>query len=429
MDRSRTPTPPSNAPLFEQSLKRKISELEQGQGSILKDGSSPMQMSKLLDLSTRMRKRFRRLISLFMFYFVITVCFWGTAEFLLSYLATRGVALETGDTLAFISVGNFLGTCIAHVILWYWKKTSWASFIAPPPPSTRSFSPTTLVQVAPATLDEDDGRLSISDPSSAPTSPPTSQSSLESAKDPQKNRFNRVRSLMKKPVFLKDAFKLSFLSGFIGSVAPLGYYKLSMAGGQASTVAPLISLYVIVPTILGLVVLKERKSILKFLGIGLAIAAVVLFALGGGGSHWSLLSAQNFGFFSLGFFGWGISYFIRGIAASKVVDFGHLLLMATAGLMFGNYILIVFVFGLKTFSFSIGHILTTCSGLFQVLGDLGFFLLSKEGQEASKVVPLTGTYILLPCILGFVFLKDTVTVMKIIAIFLSLLAQGFLGAS
>jgi len=191
----------------------------------------------------------------------------------------------------------------------------------------------------------------------------------------------------------------------------------------------LISLYVIVPTILGLFVLKERKNPQKFIGIICAIVAVCLFALGGSTQHWSLLNVKSMGYFSLGFFGWGISYFIRSIAASKDAEFSHMLLMATAGLMFGNYSLIVFVYGMSPFTLTKSHALTMLSGCSQVLGDLGFFLLSKEGKEASRVVPLTGTYILLPTLLGFIFLHDIVTVTKVIAILLSLFALVLLGAS
>lgn len=339
----------------------------------------------------------RSFASIFMVYFAITILFWGSGDFLLSYLASQSESLSGGDTLAFLSVGNLIGTCISKIILWRWKKSSWSNFIS----------------------SDEDLVLPISKVPSI----------HEDGQNTSTSTFTRIRSLVKKPEFLNDAFKLSFISGVIGSVAPLGYYMLSVGGGEASTIAPLISLYVIVPTILGLFVLKEKKNLFKFAGIICAVAAVFLFAIGGGAKHWSLLSFRNIVFFCLGFFGWGISYFIRGIAAKKAVDFGHLILMATCGLMFGNYLLVIFVFGIHPFEFTKSHALTVVAGSCQVLGDLGFFLLSKEGKESSKVVPLTGTYILVPSILGFVFLKDTVTIPKILGIILSISALGLLGAS
>lgn len=97
--------------------------------------------------------------------------------------------------------------------------------------------------------------------------------------------------------------------------------------------------------------------------------------------------------------------------------------------MFGNYCLILFWFGVKSVALTLGHLLTVFAGMSSIVGDLGFFLLSREGKEASKVVPLTGTYILIPSILGFVFLKDAVTVIKIVGIVISIVALVILGAA
>lgn len=81
-----------------------------------------------------------------------------------------------------------------------------------------------------------------------------------------------------------------------------------------SAVAPLISLYILVPTILGLVFRNEKKTPVKIIGILLALTSIgmkmifydlqiVLFALGSGGS-WSLLTITNFLYYLLGFFGY-----------------------------------------------------------------------------------------------------------------------------
>jgi len=351
----------------------------------------------------------------FILYFSITVIAWGTQDFLLSYMASKEFSLGTGDTLAFLAIGQLLGMILSKIVLWRWKRHVPIEKLVHPIHETAKVSPLS----DPKTV-ELGGALVLS----------KDQESGEKKVHARKlSRFASIRSLLKTPVFLTDAYKLCFISGVIGSISPLGYYMLSVNGGQASAVAPLISLYVIVPAILGLVFLKERKSPIKLIGIAIAITAVVLFAMGGGGTNWALLTGENVMWFLFGFLGWGISYFIRGLAATKVVDFGHMLLMATAGLMFGNYCLIMFWFGVDSLTPTLSHLLTILAGMSAVIGDLGFFLLSKEGKEASKVVPLTGTYILLPSILGFVFLHDSVTVLKIVAICLSLVALVLLGAA
>lgn len=97
--------------------------------------------------------------------------------------------------------------------------------------------------------------------------------------------------------------------------------------------------------------------------------------------------------------------------------------------MFGNYLLIVFWFGVYSLHITLGHLLTILAGTSSIVGDLGYFLMSKEGKEASKVAPLTGTYVLIPAILGFAFLKDTITVVKIIGIIIAILSLVLLGAS
>jgi len=382
--------------------------------------------SKLKKLQSKVIKYFKNLSGIFFLYFLVTVLFYGLQDFILSLLAYKNITLSTGDTLAFLTIGNLIGTILAKVILNRWKLSRWAKIMQADHDNAE----------AKKTLIEEFDLKDIESPSITPTSSEHGPSSkvhpfMEDIESPPKKRlskFDKIRSLLKTPEFLKDTFKLCFLSGLINSVAPLGYYMLSVNGAEASTVAPLISLYVIVPTILGLIVLKEKKSILKFTGIIFALGAVVLLALGAG-PNWTLLNYSNMFYFSLGFFGWGIAYYIRGLAALKGIDFEHMILMCTAGLILGNYLLINFWFGVNSLKFSKEHALTMLAGCSGVIGDVGFFLLSKQGKEASKVVPLTGTYILVPSILGFVFLNNTVTIFKIVGIVVSLLALGLLGAS
>lgn len=74
-----------------------------------------------------------------------------------------------------------------------------------------------------------------------------SGSSQGSNSTPTKNnRFTRMKKKLKLPgtnsihfphskAFLTDAYKLCFVSGVLGSIAPLGYYMISLNGGEAST--------------------------------------------------------------------------------------------------------------------------------------------------------------------------------------------------
>lgn len=56
-----------------------------------------------------------------------------------------------------------------------------------------------------------------------------------------------------------------------------------------------------------------------------------MYKRGGSRTGGSLMRAENIGYFFIGFLGWGIAYFLRALAATKVKNFGFMLLMATAG--------------------------------------------------------------------------------------------------
>eukprot|EP01116_Phalansterium_solitarium_P025673 TRINITY_DN9935_c0_g1_i1.p1 TRINITY_DN9935_c0_g1~~TRINITY_DN9935_c0_g1_i1.p1 ORF type:complete len:187 (+),score=16.11 TRINITY_DN9935_c0_g1_i1:119-679(+) len=68
------------------------------------------------------------------------------------------------------------------------------------------------------------------------------------------------------------------LNGISQAVADLFYYKLSDRGMSVSTLGPLTSTFVIVPTVLGILLLKESVSKKKILGLVLGIAAAYLLA-------------------------------------------------------------------------------------------------------------------------------------------------------
>jgi drug/metabolite transporter (DMT)-like permease len=97
----------------------------------------------------------------------------------------------------------------------------------------------------------------------------------------------------------------------------MGYYELSVNGAEASLLSPLLGLYVIIPTLIGLIFLKERKTPLKLLGVLLGGISVLLLGFGAafGADKWSLLTPSGGIYFSIAFLSYGISYFLRGIAS------------------------------------------------------------------------------------------------------------------
>ncbi len=67
---------------------------------------------------------------------------------------------------------------------------------------------------------------------------------------------------------------IAFLSGAAAGLATVFFY-LAMKKGPASVVIPLTGMYIIVPTVLGYLVLKEPLNLKHLIGLGFAILAVL----------------------------------------------------------------------------------------------------------------------------------------------------------
>ncbi len=68
------------------------------------------------------------------------------------------------------------------------------------------------------------------------------------------------------------------LIGVLFVVGNAAFYRL-LQTGQVSRLAPLTALYVAIPVLLGVVVLRERLSAAQWLGAALAVIAAVLLAM------------------------------------------------------------------------------------------------------------------------------------------------------
>eukprot|EP00027_Filamoeba_sp_ATCC50430_P011246 CAMPEP_0168562276 /NCGR_PEP_ID=MMETSP0413-20121227/12037_1 /TAXON_ID=136452 /ORGANISM="Filamoeba nolandi, Strain NC-AS-23-1" /LENGTH=128 /DNA_ID=CAMNT_0008593693 /DNA_START=265 /DNA_END=648 /DNA_ORIENTATION=+ len=68
----------------------------------------------------------------------------------------------------------------------------------------------------------------------------------------------------------------AIVNGIAFTVADIAYYKLSRSGVDVSTLGPLTSLYVVVPILLGVTVLKEPVTPKKAVGLFLAVIAIYI---------------------------------------------------------------------------------------------------------------------------------------------------------
>jgi len=78
---------------------------------------------------------------------------------------------------------------------------------------------------------------------------------------------------------------VAVLAGVLITVADLGYYKLADSGMDVSIVGPISSLYILVPALLGVVILKEPLSSRKVIGVLLALLAMYFLSTSDNSPH------------------------------------------------------------------------------------------------------------------------------------------------
>lgn len=125
--------------------------------------------------------------------------------------------------------------------------------------------------------------------------------------------------------------------------------------------------------------------------------------------------------FLISFFGWGLAGFISKLATNKIGEksvFWDIIGYFPAVLI---YSLIVFKTKELFSGDKLGIFFGILSGFIGVFGLIGFYILLSK-KEASIAVPLTALYPVLTSILAFIFLKESLTLTKIIGIILAMIA-------
>jgi transporter family protein len=75
----------------------------------------------------------------------------------------------------------------------------------------------------------------------------------------------------------KHGMFYAFITGILGGLGNITFFKSLTMGGRAAVVVPMTSLSPLVTVILAFIVLRERLSTSQF--IGLAVAAVAIYLL------------------------------------------------------------------------------------------------------------------------------------------------------
>lgn len=121
------------------------------------------------------------------------------------------------------------------------------------------------------------------------------------------------------------------------------------------------------------------------------------------------------------FISWGLSFFISKMATNKIGEKSVFWDMIGYFPTVIIYSLIVFKARVLVTGDKTGIILGILSGFIGAFGLIGFYILLTK-KEASTIVPLTALYPILTAVLAFIYLKESLTVAKIIGIILALAA-------
>jgi len=130
-------------------------------------------------------------------------------------------------------------------------------------------------------------------------------------------------------------------------------------------------------------------------------------------------------------FGWGLSVFTMGFLG-KTLSFETAMFYQNIG-AFCIGIVFNFIQWISTGVFvEVGwrwdFFFAAVNGLFFAAADISYYQLSKTGLDISSIGPMSSLYILVPVVLGVLFLKESFTLKKFLGVCLALGAIYLLGS-
>jgi len=119
---------------------------------------------------------------------------------------------------------------------------------------------------------------------------------------------------------------------------------------------------------------------------------------------------------------WGLAVFLMKIAGQGVGPY------TSAVFALPGYLIITsFVFGRADYHISRPHWAAMGVGALYVLGNMAYYKLAAS-VDVSRLAPVTAMYVLIPVVLGWLFLREPITTQRIIGILLAVGALYFLPA-
>ncbi|EDQ84305.1 uncharacterized protein MONBRDRAFT_30384 [Monosiga brevicollis MX1] len=237
--------------------------------------------------------------------------------------------------------------------------------------------------------------------------------------------------------FKAPAVRTGFMAGALNGIGVLGFVALNgIEEGEASSIAPFSSLYVLIPILYGLIVRREKLTAQKAIGVTVGVLSTVSFIYSGsiplGVNRPDIVLAAM-----ACFVGWGgcIPFYHHmstwpesSFAAAYIVNiltFGMVGLVPT--LFTAPMLPDVRELGMLEIFNRSRNLLGAgaCDGL----SSLAFIAMSAAYPEDSVVVgTLSSLYVIFPTVVGLLWLGESRTTGKIVAVALGLLSSGLLSA-
>lgn len=119
---------------------------------------------------------------------------------------------------------------------------------------------------------------------------------------------------------------------------------------------------------------------------------------------------------------WGMAMFLMKIAGQMLGPYTALLFTLP-----GYLLIIPFAAGRANFNLSARHALPVVIGMLYTIGNIAYYRLC-ETQDVSRIAPATALYVAITVILGWVLLREDISMQRVLGIVFAGLALYLLSA-
>ena len=214
---------------------------------------------------------------------------------------------------------------------------------------------------------------------------------------------------------------LALASGILSCLGNIAYFDVLNRGAKAAAVIPVTALYPAVTVLLAVPLLKERVSVLQWLGIALSLAAIYFFNVPTDDSLVSTWIVFALGPIVL----WGVCGLLQKMAtnhiSARLSAIWFLLAFLPVAVITLAYDPIPSGLSTRTWA------LAAAFGFSLALGNLTILLAFESGGKASVIAPMGGLYPLVGIPLAIVLLKEKIGPRELSGILCALAAVALLS--